>query len=414
MRVLLVGAGGVREHILVEQLARSSEVSVLTPKRNPALIRLVPKSFICNVENLEVIGSWALQERIDLAVITSEDALVAGLSDALEKIGIAVASPSQLASAFAWDRAAAFRLMDKAGIAHPSFTLCQNPQALSAAFKGGSRPFVVKPPFHAPFVETRAFAPAQKKAALQHGKKLLRKYKGVLIQSIVDGAPFVLHAFSDGRRLSIAPPVQAVPRLEPGKIYGGAWASYSTGRYLPFLTAADVEKSQATLQRCIDALRQQDRPFKGMLSAEFVYTKRGPILMNFSPVLGNPEALNVFGLLHTELAEILQSMVDGQLKPVSFQDTPTMAKYLVPEGYPAKPKKKKEIDLNERAVWDAGVKYYVESLEEKNKKYFTTHERTIVLLAKGESLEEAESRIETAASHFTGPLTHWTKKITAP
>lgn len=415
MRILLVGDGGALEHILVEQLSRSAEVRTATFRRNPAILRAVSHSFIGDIENIEAIGNWAIKEKVDLALVVSEEALRAGLSDALALADIPVASPGQTAATIGWDKQHAFRIMEAAKISHPKHMLCKNLKELQSHIKN-SRKFVLQPPFHVDPLAIKIFTNTQQKEAVAYGKKLLRKYKGILLEEFVDGEGFVLQAFSDGTRLSVMPPVKVRKYAEEGDkgpITPGM-GCYSAGKLLPFLSNRDLEIAKEMLTRCVHQLKKHGESFHGIFSGEFLLTRRGVRLLTITATLGNPEALSTLSLLRTELAETLFSIHDGNLKPASFFDQATVVKYMVPKGYPSKPKAKQPVDLDDRSLWNTGAKFYIESLDERAGKFFTTKDRTFALFSKANTIEQAERNVERAIQYVQGPLIHRKDIATLP
>ena len=94
MQILIIGSGG-REHALVEAIAPSPLCTKLfAAPGNPGMAEkaeLVPLA----VTDVEGIVAFADRTQIDFVVIGPEAALAAGLSDALNKIGILTFGASQ-------------------------------------------------------------------------------------------------------------------------------------------------------------------------------------------------------------------------------------------------------------------------------------------------------------------------------
>jgi len=125
MRVLLVG-DGAREHILAEQLARSSELYVAMQRRNPGIANAAQKYMLCDFSNMEALGVWAIREKIELAIVTSELALSRGVGDMLAEAGVALASPPSSGAMVGETSVYAFNLMKERGIPRPEFFVCRN------------------------------------------------------------------------------------------------------------------------------------------------------------------------------------------------------------------------------------------------------------------------------------------------
>src|SRR3989338_1391343 len=104
MRIVLIG-GGAREHIIAEKLATDdNELFAVMQRKNPAIAMLAKKYFICDLNNAEAVANCLKNEDIDVGFASPDSTLAAGISDALAKIGILVASPSKAAARIEWDK----------------------------------------------------------------------------------------------------------------------------------------------------------------------------------------------------------------------------------------------------------------------------------------------------------------------
>jgi len=215
-------------------------------------------------------------------------------------------------------------------------------------------------------------------------------------------------AFCDGSDLALMPPVQDHKRAFEGDNgpNTGGMGSYSTGKLLPFLEQRDLNRAKDIMQKTLSALKEEGSPFTGILYGQFMLTKDRIKVIEFNARFGDPEAMNVLTLLKTELSEIFQSMAEGKLIPVTFSNECTVVKYLVPEGYPQKGLSNKQITIDEKGLWDSGAKFYYGSVYETEDGIYTTTSRTAAVVAKADTLEEAEAKTENALSHIKGPLWH--------
>lgn len=407
MRVLLVG-DDARAHIVAEQLARSSELYCAMENRNPAMLQATEKAFISDFANVEVIGSWATKENIDMAFIINEKALVAGLADVLEEAGLKLASPKSDATIIGTNRIYQKGIIKSAGIPCPRSFFCKDEKEIANAIKE-LRAFVVKPAFkNSEFLARLDTSFKNGKELVSYAKKLIKLHGSVMIETIVEGEEFILQAFSDGKSLSVLPPVQVARNVlegDSGQITNGL-GSYSTGKLLPFMRQGDLESARAMLQRIINECSKRGIHYKGVLSGQFMLTKSGVILLNIENSMGNPESINTLSLLNTQFVEVLSSIADENLKGVSIRDHPTVVKYVVPEIYPQNPKMKQQIEIDEKQIWNSGSKYHINSLEGKGGKLYLTQSRSVAVYASGNTLDEAEQRAEAAANTIKGKVRH--------
>ncbi len=407
MKVLLVG-DGAREHILAEQLARSCELSVAMEHRNPGIENFSQKFFICDFSNIEAIGGWAIREKIDLALVTSEAAQAKGLADALSDAGITPVSPLGSASAVGENTTYAANLMVEAGIARPAFAVCKTQADVRKAMAAMPH-LVMKPAVRVDWKGTRVgdMDFRKKTDIMKEAKLLIKRHGSVLLEEWVEGESFSVQALSDGKSVALMPPVHAERRaLEKsvGRLTGGM-GSYSSGRLLPFMRQSDMDYARNCMEKLIRILRAKGVDYRGPICGRFMVAKQGTVMVDVYATFGGMETLNNLMLLRTQLVEVLTSIADGSLAPASFLEKATMVKYVVPEGYPDKPKKSR-ISIDERALWNNGAKAYFDSVDMKPKGIFTTKGRTLAICASGNSLEEAEAKAEAAASSIGGKVWH--------
>ncbi|MEW6528469.1 MAG: phosphoribosylamine--glycine ligase [Candidatus Micrarchaeota archaeon] len=409
MKILLVG-NGAREHIIAEQIARSAELYAIMSKKNPGIAKLAQKYYLTNITNPEAVGLWAIKEDIDLAFISPDAVLAAGMSDALENADIPIASPVKAAAKIEWDKSYARNLMKKYSISgSPNFELVKTKKDAIRVIKDFCE-VAVKPIGLSGGKGVKVSCDHLKNTeeAIAYACELLKKDKQVLIEEKIIGEEFSLQLFSDGKRISLMPPVQDHKRAynnDCGPNTGGM-GSYSTGRLLPFMHQNDIEQGRSISQTIIDALRKEDAQFKGVLYTQLMCTRDGVKLIEFNSRFGDPEAINVLSLLKTQFVEILQSIADENLCRTSFSENATVVKYLVPTGYPDNPIQNSEIFIDEKKIWDCGAKYYHASVYEDKGKIYTTNSRAIAVVGTNNSLENAEEKAEEAIRYVRGQLWH--------
>ncbi|HSB47772.1 MAG TPA: phosphoribosylglycinamide synthetase C domain-containing protein [Candidatus Bilamarchaeum sp.] len=413
MKILLVGSGA-RENMLAEQLARSSELYVAMERRNPGIEKASQKCFVCDYSNIEAIGGWAIRENLDIALVTSENALNKGLSDALADAGLRVVSPPSAGSVIGESALYANNLMRAAGIRTPRLISCSKESEVAAAMKEIPRS-VIKPSVKVDWKGTK-FSETDLKAndAVKYAKKLIKAHGSAVVEEIIDGEGFSLQGITDGKTLSAMPPVHTVKRAKEGnqgELTEGM-GGFSAGRLLPFMKQEDLDYARAALWKVVSALKGKGVDYRGPIRGEFMVSRTGTMMLDVYATFGEMDTLNGFMLLRTQMSEVLRSVAEGSLVPLSFMEKATVVKYLVPEGYPGKAKKS-EIVIDERALWNNGAKAVFESVESRDGKLLSGNGRALAVCASGLDLGEAERKAESAASSVGGALYH-RRDIAAP
>ena len=115
MRILVVGGGG-REHAIVKKLKENKEASeIFVLPGNGG----IADDAICvdiGASDIEKITEFAIQNKIDYAVVAPDDPLVLGCVDALETVGIPCFGPCKSAAIIEGSKVFAKNLMKKYGI----------------------------------------------------------------------------------------------------------------------------------------------------------------------------------------------------------------------------------------------------------------------------------------------------------
>ncbi|MFH1222663.1 MAG: phosphoribosylamine--glycine ligase [Candidatus Micrarchaeota archaeon] len=408
MKVLLVG-NGAREHIIAECIAKDADLYVVMSRKNPAIAKLAKQFWIADTNSAEAVAAAVAGEKFDVCFVSPDASLAAGVSDALLAVG-PVASPLKAAARIEWDKAFARELFTKYNI------------------PGSPQLYVVDSVEEAKLAIARLGEAVVKPLGLTGGKgvrvsgehfnnfsevepyihELFSKNRWILIEEKLIGEEFTLQAFSDGKNLAFMPPVQDHKRAfenDRGPNTGGM-GSYSTGEELPFLQDKDLDQAEAIMKKAIDAMAKEGAPFKGVLYGQFMATAVGVHVIEFNARFGDPEAMNVLALLRSSFSDILQKIAEGKLDGVDFAEKCTVLKYLVPDGYPDKPKADAEVEIDEKAIAAAGAKVYYASVYEKDGKIFTTASRAFGMLGIAATIEEAEKTAENACSFVKGPLWH--------
>ncbi len=409
MKVLLVG-NGAREHIIAERLVEDAELYAVMNKKNPAIASLAKKFWLCDIHSPEKIVNHIKHEEIDVAFASPDAVLAEGVSDALEKIGILVASPTKAASRIEWDKAFARQLIEEHKISGSvEYKVVENEEDALRAIKDLVQ-VAIKPLGLTGGKGVRVSGDHFKTTdeALEYAKDVLKKDKRVLIEEKLQGEEFTLQAFSDGTRIAVMPPVQDHKRAfvnDCGSNTGGM-GSYSTGALLPFLAESDIENAKKIIQQTIHAMKKVGAPFKGVLYGQFMATAKGVKIIEFNARFGDPEAINVLSLLDASLAHTFLSIADNQLDPPNFGNQCTVVKYLVPEGYPSTPRADSEVGIDNLALEQSKAKIYYASVYEKDGKIYTTNSRAFAILGMANDIKDAERIAENGCGSIHGPVWH--------
>lgn len=408
MRILLIG-NGAREHAIAYKLKENKEVElyVFASANNPGIMKLAAGTQIGDLEDVSAIVAYAQKIKPNYAWIGPEAPLAVGVVDALARINIPAVGPIKQLALLETSKSFTRDLLVKNDIlAYPKYKTFISEKGLEE-FCRSLEKFVVKPDGltggKGVKVQDDHFQTVNEGA--NYAKECIQKDGKVIIEEKLIGQEFSLMSFADGKHLAHMPAVQDHKRAyvdDKGPNTGGM-GSYSCANFsLPFLKAGDMEAAQKINQQVLEALGD----YRGVLYGNFIATKNGLKIIEYNARFGDPEAMNVLLILKTDLSKIGQAIVDGNLDklPVEFENKATVCKYVVPEGYPEKPVKNQAIDVSQ--VDQNKVKLFYASVDLKDNQLFLKGSRAVGVIAKADTLEQAEKIVEQEIVKIKGPVFH--------
>jgi len=416
MRVLVIG-GGAREHAICKAVYESdAQLYAFMKNANPGIKRLAKDYFLHDERDAEKVLEYALNKKIELAIIGPEAPEEAGVTNVLRENDIKVASPTKEAAEIETNKEFMRNLMVKYRIrgslkcrafsnvemAKEFIEMLEGEVAVKPLGLTGGKGVKVAGDHFNSIEEAVKYA----EEVIERG---IGGYKKVLIEEKAVGEEFTLQAFCDGSTIYPMPAVQDHKRLLPddrGPNTGGMGSYSHKSGLLPFMTVDDYEEAATILQRIIEALKKEGREYKGVIYGQFMLTADGPKVIEINARFGDPEAMNVLPLLKTNFVEICMAMVEGNLsrKKISFDDRSTVCKYVVPKGYGIKPEAGKEIKVDEDSINKKGGLLFYASVNEKNGRIYTTTSRSLAIVGIADEIEEAERICEDCLQHVEGDI----------
>jgi phosphoribosylamine---glycine ligase len=380
VRALLIGSGG-REHALGWKLAQSPRVDeLISIPGNPGLAQLGPVVEGIAPDDVGALAAMARVQKVDLAVVGPEGPLVAGVADALSRLGIPVFGPTRAAARLEASKTYAKELMTRAGVATAGSATFTEPDAAHAYLDRLDGPYVVK-----------ADGLAAGKGVLVTDSRLDAR---AWAEQWLGSGPVVVEEFLEGPEVSVfavCTEKGALP-LDPARDYkrlGDGDQGPNTGgmgAYSPVeLPAELVEQTMATvIQPVLDQMEEEGSPFRGFLYAGLVLSGEGPKVLEFNVRLGDPETQALLPRMETDLVDVLEGEA-----PVWSSET-TVNVVLAAEGYPEAPSKGAVISGLQREV--EGTMVFHAGTRRDGKQIVVVGGRVLSVVGTGPTLEEARDR----------------------
>ncbi len=369
MDIALLGHMG-RDHALADRL-EGHRLHVLGQWENPGLLDHATVSngsisTIGSITDTKTIADWVEHVQPDMFLTNFDDALAAGVVDAVQDRlpNILIPCPTKEAARIEWDKFYLRDIIDEIGPKYNpvNFMAASLRSALEAIdyFETFGQEIALKPRNLAggkgvkvmgkhfdTFDEARAYARQVLTDPTQ---------SGIEVQEKLAGHEFTLQIFTDGRTLVRPPETYDYPYREDGDTGPGTGGmgvfSVKPSEHLPFVDQTDYDEAMNLMKRVLQELDERDTPYKGILYPTFFKTKQGLKIVEINARGGDPELINIAELLDDDidLGAALTSIAMGELRhnDIRYKDLASAMIYLVaPEyGYEIGPQYEYELDTD--------------------------------------------------------------------
>lgn len=416
MKILLTSLAA-RGHAIADALVRSPqkpEIISIVPAKNPGISALASDQFVADLMDFDAVLQIAKKVQPDFAFIAPDDPIGAGLTDALEEIGIKSVAPKKSLARIEASKGFARDLLTKHGIdASPGYRVFTDTdeEAIRTFLDELEGNFVVK--YDAlkggKGVKVSGEHVHSIDEGIAYAVECIEECGTVVVEEKLIGVEFSLLSFVSGTRVIDMPAVQDHKRAYEGDTgpNTGGMGTYSDANHsLPFLSPEDLAAASQLNKLTAKALMDEcGEPFVGILYGGFIVTKKGIQLIEYNARFGDPEALNILPLLESDFVDICQGMISGDLTQdmVSFSNKATVCKYITPQSYPeSKDNKGEEFSLPDPG---SNARIYLGDVSESESgALLLGGSRTAGIVGIGDTIAEAESIAQKLCEQVTGPV----------
>ncbi|MFI3173885.1 MAG: phosphoribosylamine--glycine ligase [Bacillota bacterium] len=338
MKILIVGAGG-REHAIADTVSKSKHVDEVFIC--PSNTGINATAVHIPVTEIHQLADFVQENKIDMTIVGPEVPLVLGIADLFEAKGLKIIGVNQACAEFEGSKNFTKEFLMKYNI--PTAQYVKHTDFAKAVDDIGiyGFPMVIKADGLAAgkgviIAETEAEA----KTALDD--IMVKKVFGdtpVVIEEFLTGTEASIICFVDGKTivpLETAQDYKKVFNDDKGPNTGGM------GSYSPsFVIDETLQKTiyDTILQPTMDGFISENLDYKGILFVGIMIDDtelRVPKVLEFNVRFGDPETQPILSRLETDLVDIFQAIIDGNLAntPIAWSDESAVCVVLTSGGYP--------------------------------------------------------------------------------
>jgi len=394
LKVLVIGNGG-REHAIIWKLAKSPQVDKIYCAPGNAGIDSLAECVNVEVEDFIGLLKIVHDKKIDLTIVGPEIPLSLGIVNLFQEHGYPIFGPTREAAEIESSKVFAKYLMNKYSIPTAGYKVFDDDKKAISYSQKQSFPLAIKADGLAAgkgvFIAENF---NQAEEAITHIMKE-RKYgqagNKIIIEEYLAGEEVSMLVFSDG--INIVPMItsQDHKKLNEGDKgpNTGGMGAYSPVAFFEEDTRKWV--LEHVFKPAISGMAQEGRIFKGVLYAGLILTSDGPKVLEFNARFGDPETQVILPSLKTDLIQIIQAVINGNLDKVHIEwiDQASACVVLASAGYPGEYEKGKTIhgleklaDRDDIIVFHAGTK-------KDDQKIITAGGRVLGVTSWADNLSEA-------------------------
>ena len=393
MKIMVVGGGG-REHAIMKKLKENKSVEQIYALPGNGGISQDAICVNIGAKEIDKIVDFALENKIDFAVVAPDDPLVLGAVDELEKKGIKCFGPHANAAIIEGSKVFSKNLMKKYNIPTAKYEVFSNAADALEYLKDAPIPTVIKADGLAlgkgvVIAMTRDEACDAVKSIMED-KVFGASGNNIVIEEFLTGPEVSVLAFTDGKTL-----VPMVSSMDHKRALDGDCGLNTGGMGTvapnPYYTNSVADECMERIfLPTMAAMNSEGRTFKGCLYFGLMITPDGPKVIEYNCRFGDPETQVVLPLLDSDLLTIMQAVSDERLSEVEVKFSTDSACCVIgaSQGYPGKYESGNEITVS----GEIDGQLYIAGAKIVDGKLVNAGGRVLGVTARAENLEAAVTK----------------------
>ncbi len=419
MHILLIGSGG-REHAIAWKLASSPQVNTVTVAPGNPGMRAEPgvETVAIDATDVDALEAFAKQYQVDMTVVGPEAPLVIGLVDKFEAAGLRVLGPTQAAAQLEGSKDFAKQFMTRHNIPTAAFETFETSADALAYLNTHPAPIVIKADGLAAgkgvvVAQTDAEAQQAVRDMLDDGAHGAAGARVVIEECLIgEEASFI--CLVDGTHalpFATSQDHKARDEGDTGPNTGGMGA-YSPA---PVVTTRVHDKvMQQIVNPTVQGMAKDGAAFKGFLYVGLMIDAKGdPRVIEYNVRLGDPETQPLMMRLDSDLTELFNATIDGNLNSVeaNWSSDTTLGIVMAAGEYPRGSSRGEVIKgLKDAAATGAKV-FHAGTAVDDSGNTTTAGGRVLCVTARAENVSDAKALAEKAAANIQWPNVHWRRDI---
>jgi len=421
MNILVVGSGG-REHAICATFRRSSRVETIFCAPGNAGIAEIASCVNIAADDVKALADFASANNIGLTFVGGEVPLALGIVDEFERRGLRAIGPKAEGAKLEASKAFAKGFMASHGIPTAKFTVSHSAdfailELESGDFGGLDSSVVVKADGLA---AGKGVIVAKGRAAATQAISSLGDIAGsaaadkIILEECLVGHEVSLLVFTDGESFALMPPVRDHKRIGDGDVgpNTGGMGTISDDALLSEAELTDIV--ERIVKPTLHACKRESISFSGIIFFGLMMTANGPMVLEYNVRFGDPETQAILVRLETDLVDICEAMLSGQLDKLDIKWTKgsSACVILASEGYPGKARTGDIIrGLVDAAKVPNTVVFHAGTGRDSAGNFVTAGGRVLGVTAVGTSLDTALASAYEGVSKISWPGMQYRKDI---
>ncbi len=412
MKILVVGGGG-REHAIIKKIKENKSVTEIYACPGNGGMDGDATLVDIGAKDLDNIVAFAVDNKIDYAIVAPDDPLVLGLVDLLEERGVPCFGPKKCAAIIEGSKVFSKDLMQKYGIPTAEYKVFSDMGEALNYLDTAPIPTVIKADGLALgkgviIAETRESA-KNAVISMMRDKAFGKSGDNIVIEEFLTGPEVSVLSFTDGK--VVVPMVSSMDHKrakdgDEGLNTGGMGTVAPNPYYTDEIAKECMEK---IFLPTVNAMNKEGRTFKGCLYFGLMLTPKGPKVIEYNCRFGDPETQVVLPLLKTDLLEIMQAVTEERLSDidVEFKNGSACCVIMASNGYPEAYQKGFELNIPS----DIADSVYVAGAVKKEGKLLTNGGRVLGVTATANDLSSAIAKAYEKVQKITFGNAYYRKDI---